>query len=74
VAELIKQTVQVHGIGYFGPVGVYPIRMTVSELPLTLECNRKFLRAQMRQLDLVPKGMSVRSFIQQNRRAAGIAE
>lgn len=72
VASLIKRLVTVSGTGYFAPIGNFPMRLVATQPPVGLTFEPKTLRAFVRRMDLLPRGMSVSEYIQRNRRAAGL--
>jgi hypothetical protein len=74
VAGLLKKTVKVAGTGYFAPIGIYPLRMDVRPEPQFLVWDPSILRSHVGTLSLVPEGMSVRDYLERNRKAAGLAD
>jgi len=76
VAELLKrkQLVKVTGRGHFGPVGMYPFKVEVNDLPTELIPNGPRLRSYVGGLELVPKGLTASEYLQRNRKAMGFGE
>jgi hypothetical protein len=74
VAGLLKHTVKATGTGYFAPVGIYPLRIEVSQAPLALAWDPSVLRSYVGKIKLVPPGMSASDYLQRNREAAGVGD
>lgn len=76
IADVLKrkEIVRVTGMGYFAPVGLYPLRIVLTQAPESLEFNAAALRSQLRRVALVPSGMSAEEYLRINREAAGFVE
>ena len=76
VADMLKhrRLVSVTGTGYFGPVGLYPHRIEVSQVRQVPETSIHKAQALKRSSNIVPKGMTIQEYIQQNREAAGFGD
>ncbi len=74
VAALLKKTVRVAGTGHFAPVGIYPLRVEVEQLPRLLPWDPGVLRSLVGKLALVPAGVNVSDYLQRNREVAGFAD
>lgn len=76
IADVLKrkEIVRVTGTGHFSPVGLYPLRIQLTKVPEPLTFNAEKLRSSIRQMDLVPLGMTPDEYLQSNRRATGFDE
>ncbi|MFN7019476.1 MAG: hypothetical protein ACK4RG_09465 [Fimbriimonadales bacterium] len=69
VADALKveSLVEIIGNAEYGPVGIYPLRFTLTHPPKTVQPNMEFLRRVVRSLDLVPEGISAMEYLQRLR-------
>jgi len=58
-----KRMVEVIGDAEYGFVGLYPIRLIMTQPPQPVEPDMDFLRKAVRSLDIVPEGMSISDYL-----------
>ncbi len=69
-----KSLIIVSGTGYYAPVGLFPIRLTLATAPRRVDFNPDRLRRYVRNTNLVPQGMTASEYLTANRRAVGLED
>ncbi|MCS7301412.1 MAG: hypothetical protein NZ556_07655 [Fimbriimonadales bacterium] len=69
VADALKseQLVEVIGDAEYGPVGLYPLRLTLTHAPEPVQPDLQLLRSVVRSLDIIPEGVSVVEYLERLR-------
>lgn len=67
VTDILKsrKMAEVRGTAYYAPVGIFPLRMEVEEEPQKLEYAPENLLNYVGRLRIVPEGMTVEEYLQQ---------
>lgn len=69
IAEALRsrRVVEVVGDAEYGPVGVYPLKLTITEAPRVVEPDNEFLRKVIHSMDILPEGYTVVAYLDELR-------
>ena len=74
IRPLLKQVVRVKGRASYGPVGLYPSRIEVSEVPVVAEYSKARLLARVGSFRQLRVGESIEDLLTRNRETAGLGD
>lgn len=69
IAEALRsrQIVEVVGDAEYGPVGIYPLKLTIKHPPKLALPNKEFLRQVIHSVDILPEGYTIVEYLDELR-------